>query len=314
MTKPELMLRRIVIISLVLNLCSPRAVLAQAGDTDPVPRWPGRLPSELNDQYVFLDPSKDEIVVVLPGRLTGEPGAPPQIVRVPLRNRIAPELTSSVSRNQSGSYDYTYALQNGRGAIETVTTWSLVAPCEDATFQFTHQRWRCVRSRTAIAKQLELPAVQALGCYATCFADTPLRPAAVATSFRIVSAYKPGLTTASASHFPPFEARSNWPDVVLSQLSKLGDPAWSDKHMVTIAPRFAVDTPLSVIASDFHDGVDQLIRTRRLDIRSEFVSELQSIVSQIASTGRPQAPPAAKPAAELEREILQAALISLEVR
>jgi len=165
-----------------------------------------------------------------------------------------------------------------------------------------------------IAKQLELPAIKAPGCYAACGSvGAPAKAGDDVGEFQIVSSYKPGLTTAEASNYPPFQVPSTWPEVILTELTKLGDPAWSNWHTVTIGPRFDPGTPLADIASDFHDGLDRLIQTGRLSPKSKFVSELRVILTRAAQAGQSQgtAVPSTAPSTEMERELLDAVGASL---
>src|SRR5581483_6292878 len=175
----------------------------------PVPLWPqsDRIPSDLNGNYVFWDPRAWQIVVVLTGALRGEPNAAPEVVRVPFRNRFDPHISAAVSV-QNELYVYKYAVQNGPAAKDSIKSWAIAVPCGDALLTVAGDHCGGSGARPPVAQtaeQVMLPHLKERGCHTTCFTEAPQSPGSFPDHFEIASSYKPGLTTASASNYPPFE-------------------------------------------------------------------------------------------------------------
>ena len=278
----------------------------------PVPLWPpdNKPPRDLQGNYVFWDQPAHEAVVVIPGALRGEPDRATEIVRVPFKNRLDPQVAVSVSRVDPDRYRYVYSLANGSAAKDPVTSWTIVVPSNDPQFGIEARTsgWHGGKGRLETARQYALPYIAALGHPLICSVDGQQTPGSASGQVTVVSGDKPGFVTVSASNYPPFQVPRDWPEVILySQLVKLGDFAWSDIHRVTIGPRFGMDTPATAIAADFLEGLKELIRTGRLSGDSGFVRELQGTLTRAAQDGGKIASPiAAGPSTALEREILSA--------
>ncbi len=76
------------------------------------------------------------------------------------------------------------------------------------------------------------------------------------------------------------------PDAVITQLAKLDDFARSSKHTITLGPRFGADVNAAAIASDFRQGLAELVRTGMLTRDSDFLKQLRAALAQAAQTGR----------------------------
>jgi len=285
----------------------------------PVPLWPrdDRAPASLSGNYVFWDSAAWQIVVVLPGALQGQPDAPSRVVRIPFKNRFEPQISATVSK-QDETYIYNYAVQNGPAARDPIQSWGLAAPCDDAllTVNGEHCGGSGVRPPQAhTAQQVVLPHLKARGCYTRCFTEVPQAAGSPAARFQITSSYRPGLTTAAAANTPAFEVPKDWPDLLLEQLTKVGDPNWADMHVATIGPRFSANLPVNTIAADFRDSVNDLIQNGSLNPSSAFVSEARALFSRIAESGESGGGTiSSRPGTKLEAEILQAAILSLGIR
>lgn len=302
----------------LLGLVAFAQMLRAQGSAAPVPLWPqdDKPPRDLQGNYVYLNQPADQIVVVIPGVLRGEPDGSLEIVRVTFRNRFDPQVRVSIDQTESGRYRYLYAFSNGAAAKDAIKSWTIVTPCQDQPFGFEAfpNGWTCGRTNSGLARQYALPRISGLACYADCFLKVPQPPRSSTTQIAFVSGEKPGLTTASAGgSYPPFEVQFDWPDVILSQLSRLGDYAWSQKHVVTLGPRFSRETPIPVIASDFLQGLNDLIRAGRLAADARLVRDLKTILAQISAGNTSQISIDASPFTELEGEILNAMRLSLRL-
>lgn len=281
----------------------------------PVPAWPtdDRPPAQLNGNYVYWDSARWQAVVVFPSEAQGATAAPPKIARVPFHNRFDPRVREKTNI-QGKTFLYEYSAQNGAGAIDSVASWALVTPCGDPSFKISKQDGHSWQARIPAAPQVELPHLKELDCYATTFAEPAQTPGSPPAKFSVASAYKPGLTTASASHYPPFEVPADWPEPVMIQLTKLGDPRWADAHVPTIGPRFPPETSTASIAADFRDGIADLVRRGSIEAGSPFAIEAIATFSEIAETGDVRAfSIRSRPSEGLESEILNAAMISFDI-
>jgi hypothetical protein len=301
-----------------LAALSQALLWAQQGPTPQVQPWPqdNKPPQDLQGNYVFLNQPADQIVVVIPGTLRGQPDQPPEIVRMVFNNRFDPQVKVSLVQPEPHRYRYLYSFSNGRAAKDAVADWTIVAPCQDPQFAYDTPPagWHCGKAPSGLARQFALPHISGLACHATCYMDSPHPPGSAASQVTLVSGHKPGLTTASAGGvYPPFPVQFDWPDVILSQLSNLGDAAWSKKHVVTVGPRFTQETPIPAMASDFLQGLNELIRTGRLADDSRFVRDLKTILTQISEDNRGQISYriGSSPSTDLEGEILSAVRLSL---
>jgi hypothetical protein len=279
------------------------------------PTWVGeeRARDEISKgQYVFVSADGDNLILVIPTEVEPRPGQPRhvdpagpiRILTVPFRNHIEPHLAVTVNRD-GGLFRYTYDIENGAGAKDSITDWSVVVPFSGSgMFQMSHQQWHCLRTMSPIWRQVELPAITALGCRAVCLADNHrLEPGIRAKDFRILTELKPGFTTGEAQHFPPYEdipPPPEVPDIVRSQLPD------TEKYFLTIGPRFAPDTPDSIMAADYLAGIQRLVETARLDATSEFVVELEGLLGRFQNGESRTIMPKAAPHTELETEISQA--------
>ena len=274
---------------------------------DPVPVWPanGAVPSGLNGKRVFLTKDREEIVVLLPS-----PDGRQRALRVPLHNRISARLAVSITAG-GGQYRFAYTLSNTPKSRDAVTGWSLVITPNGPGFEMSGEPWPGAPTSMPIIKQigLDLPP-GGIAMWSPPDERHPLEPGESAAGFWISSAEKPGFTTAYVGHFPPFDASQDWPEEVLIQLSLLGDPAWSDQHIVTFGPRFLPGSPRVAIAADFAAGIKKLIGSGNLGQGSALVQEM---LRKLPGVRDDQAGLAveSKPVTPFESELKEALLLSL---
>ncbi len=80
---------------------------------------------------------------------------------------------------------------------------------------------------------------------------------------------------------------------------------------MTLGPRFGRDVSAAAIATDFLQGLAELVRTGRLASDSDFLRQLRAVLAQAAQVGRMDATHVVNPSTELEREISEAVELSL---
>jgi hypothetical protein len=291
-------------------------LLAGQSGAPPIPPWPSdnKPPRNPQGNYIFLDQTASTIVVVIPGALTGEPDQSAQIIRLPFHNRFDPEVSVSIAKTEPDRYRYVYSLANGKAAEDAVTSWKIALSCDDPQFSIDSRPigWHCTETHGAGLHQFALPYVSGSTCAVVCFLDGPQAPNSASARLTILSGVRPGFTTASAENYPTFQVPQDWPEVIRysSQLSTLGDFAWSDKHTVTLGPRFSAGVSASAMATDFLQGLAELVSSRRLAGDSEFLKQLRADLTQAAQTGHLGNATLGNASTDLEREIAEAVKLS----
>lgn len=290
--------------------------LAGQSGVPPVPPWPSdnKPPSNLSGNYIFLDQAGSAIVVVIPGALRGEPDQPAEIIRLPFHNRFDPVVAVSIAKAEPDRYRYVYSLANGRAAKDSVASWKIAISCDDPQFSIDSRPigWHCTEIDGVGLRQFALPYVSGSTCAVVCFLDGQQAPNSASDQLTILSGARPGFTTASAENYPTFQVSQDWPEVIRysTQLTTLGGFAWSDRHTVTLGPRFGTDVGASAMATDFLQGLAELVRTRRLPSDSEFLRRLRAALTQAAQTGHLGNANFGNVSTDFEREIIEAVKLS----
>jgi len=315
-----------VVLRLICLICLIHvAAFAQERKIELPPTWPadGKVPERLKNQYVFLSPQQDTLIVRMPVDVDN-PNGPRRVVRVALRNQLHPSIRVTMSSPEPERYRYNYTISNSSKAKDRIGTWALVVPLEDEAFDMSHpstpehQGWSGkTRVTTVNAPRVGLPGWP-LGCYARWFRNEKSKLVAPGSSvggFEITSANSPGLTTAFfESDIPPrFELIQGAPAEMDKEMEFYNkDPAWRGHPRVTIGPRFPASTPALDIIKDFQSGIGRLITDKRLEAGSPFVKELQKWLTEAIRENSPR--PfriTAQPTTEFEAEIKAALEISL---
>ena len=174
-------------------------LVAQEPRNFPVPVWPedGKIPAELEGQYVFMTREQDALMVVLPESPGGDMRGPKKAVHISLHNQQIPSVTFSIKElppsewsftlpslsgprkgtppldfpslvqlETDGKYLYQYAVWNGEAAKDTIGLWSLVLAPETAA-RLIHKSvgehepwlssWLAVSRSLTPWRQVELP-------------------------------------------------------------------------------------------------------------------------------------------------------------
>jgi hypothetical protein len=300
-------------------------LVAQERKIELPPTWPanGRIPERLKNQYVFLSPQQDTLIVRMPVN-ENNPDGPRRVVRVALHNQLHPSVRVTMSSPEPGRYQYNYTISNSLKAKDRIGTWALVVPLEDEAFDMAHpdtrehQGWSGkTRSTTVNAPRVGLPDWP-LGCYAGWFRKEKSKlvtPGSSVGEFEIMSANSPGLTTAFfESDIPPrFELIQGAPAEMDKEMEFYNkDPAWRGHPRVTIGPRFPASTPALDIVKDFQSGIERLVTDKRLEAGSPFVKELRKWLTDTIRENSPRPfRTTAQPTTEFEAEIKAALETSL---
>ena len=117
---------RAFVIAIVLAPC----LMAQPGTEPPVPIWRPGIEAETQyvQQYVFLSPKLDEIIIRFPAELRKSDSRVPEVLRAKVRNELEPVLQVTVSAEPGGGLLYSYGLKNEPTAADPIAVWAIVAP------------------------------------------------------------------------------------------------------------------------------------------------------------------------------------------
>lgn len=299
---------------LVLSIPAP----AQMAPKDPAPvLQPGQAVPVAGKQHVFLAPQKDTVILVLPPHEEGGSTTTPEIVRLPIHIRFEASLSVKLSRKDD-SVNYQYELRNEPQSLDAINTLWLVVNCEAADELDIHSKdpkWVGTKSVTPVAHSA-VGDDSWQGCYVSWIgeeADT-LPPGKAIANLTMTSRYLPGLTTAYIMHFPTIDIADDLPEEVISQLEPVAHPTWSSKHPVMIGPRYSLETPRTVIADDLRKGIKALVIEKVLDRGSPAVEELLKALANIGPSADPKIILHSRPGNSLERALLEAVSLSLEIR
>jgi hypothetical protein len=295
----------------VVWLFFPAAAFAQAVSNPPAPIWPWKdnVPKPEGHRRVFLSADEHSVIILWPN----PNGTGSKLLKMPLHNSISPNLKIHIESSPDGVL-YNYDLQNGKQSVDSVTTFSIVV-YPDPKMQVGAESWTGGKSTAMVGEQVAIPEAPAGGLALWfCPENRPLLPG-TATEFSLRTEARPGFTTASTEHYPHLDISEEWPEQILNELNPVLAPAWIDQHIITIGPRYGPDEPVTRIASDYVIGINELIRTGRLEKNSAFVQEalsiLRSLIDRSTSADRIFS---SKPGSRFESEIFMALHLTLGIQ
>lgn len=93
-------------------------------------------------QYVFLGPTIRDVTLSYPrGLASGTRSGLRQTYKLRMLNQVAPTVSTAVTANADGSYDYTYTVQNDATAVDPIRVWSIAMPAVNAVSSAHHSVW-----------------------------------------------------------------------------------------------------------------------------------------------------------------------------
>ncbi len=233
-------------------------------------------------------------------------------------NRVKPVLSTTVTKNDDGTYDYSYGLQDDPTARDPIKVWSIAMPAGDAVVSATQASW--VATLEPVPGNPNPPG-----------GTVSMSPVALATwreskgaligvggtvsGFHLTSSYLPGFTVIYARSDEDYAVPANLPSAVAAQLQVMRQRDWMNKRVLGIGPRFPRAWSRDTIAADFKDGIAHLTATGDLDPSSRFVTALNAVLGAL-TTARGAAVPLdsalATAATPLEQTIANAVSVSLQ--
>lgn len=306
------------------------ALLASAGSAQTMPcslfeKLPVWAPSENApvanpNRYVFRDASTDEIVISYP-----VDRALPNGARVTYRyrpqNQVAPKIRATVTRQSDGTYRYSYVISNGSGARQNIENWSLIGPGPASDILQEHPRWGQVRLNGSVVAQAALPGTPGGELLDWSSHVTPqglaIRPGQSEPGFIVTSSYRPGFTTAYIQGGQPLSTNGDLPLEVADQLSPLMTMAENNRIVLTLGPRFSPEATRAEIATDYQNGLSELVKAGIIQQTSGFVARVETLLEacSVGETERCRTQKQALPGeatSGMETEITVALLLALQ--
>jgi hypothetical protein len=197
-------------------------------------------------------------------------------------------VSTTVSQNDDGTYNYVYSIRNDPKAREAIKVWSIGMPATDALLSASHPRWSSASRRAPGHENAPPGAVSMTPVMFTDWRDpegSGIVPGQSVTSVTIRSAYRPGFTTLYARSDDDYDVPKDLPAAVSSQLEVMRTPQWRDRAVVVIGPRFPNDFSRDFVAQELKNGIDRLARQGSLAGTSPFVTAIKSALETVSGAG-----------------------------
>ena len=279
----------------IIAICTPslRAQQASLGRTpilSPVPfvTAGGILPSD-SKQYVFLGPHVSELTISYPSDLEvgGTVGAR-RTFTVKMLNQVRPIVSTSVTEQQDGTFEYVYSIRNDSSARDAIKILALALPATDVLLSPAITPWSAT-SESARGHENAFPGAMSMTpiMFSTWRDNTGsgIAPGAFITNVRIRSAYRPGLTLLYARSNEDYDVKADLPAAVTAQLDSLRAPEWQNQAMVVIGPVYPKSLPRDFVAREFSHGVARLTDAGQLQESSPAVTAMKKVLESVSQSG-----------------------------
>jgi len=250
----------------------------------PVPIWPqdgdtSKLPK---GQYVFYDPPSAEYVVYYAPDSAGEQSVQPTILRFGTHSLVDPEVTFEVAPTGDGRFHYTYKVENGAHARQSIRKISIL-DYSDSSPQGAGAKWTA-HVEPHNERDLATPAVSASAIELTPnSASSSITPGNAMQGLMVDSTSLPGFVSmafrgdSKSNEYTP-DAAASLPKAVRDQLASVMTAALDAKSAMVIGPRFAKGTSQSTLSQNFDFGIQVLVRHKLLDPNSTFVQNARRVL------------------------------------
>jgi hypothetical protein len=248
------------------------------------------VPYTLRQQYVFLDPSTNEVVLSIPENATAPDNGIRKQVRFTLRNGTDPFVSVHIQPSAAGRFTYQYSVGNGAHARQALDTFGLFVPA-DPRIRASHAAWRSDQIATSRSSQLPQPNPERLIELRWSASAVAVPKNSSVYGFEVISTAKPGFVTSVAEgrveKVLPKSLAESLPEPAKLQLNEVLQPQWDGRLQLTLGPKFQPGTPQLIIAADFYTGIQRLAKRKILNATSPFVtSTIQMLDAFIQSGGQ----------------------------
>jgi hypothetical protein len=200
-------------------------------------------------------------------------------------NQVAPTVSTAVTANADGSYDYTYTVQNDATAVDPIRVWSIAMPAVNAVSSAHHSVWSVTAEAApgnAAARADSVSMTPVVFAAWRSSNGSAIGPGKTLSEVHITSPYSPGFTILYARSAEDYAVPPDVPQEVRDQLDALRAPEWRDRAILVIGPRFPKEWGREFVAGDFSAGIARLVKDGQLSADSKFVSSIVSRLDAIA--------------------------------
>jgi hypothetical protein len=278
-----------------LNLSAQQAGLGPTPMLSPVPIVTAGaiIPSD-SKQYVFLGPKISELTISYPSDLeVGGGVGPRRTFTVKILNQVRPIVSTTVTEQQDGTFEYVYAIRNDSNARDAIKVLALALPATDALLSPATTPWSA-KSESARGHENALPGAASMTpvMFSTWRDSTGsgIAPGQLITNIRIRSAYRPGLTLLYARSNEDYDVKADLPAAVKAQVDVMRAPEWQNQAAIVIGPVYPKTLPRDFVANELSHGVARLTSAGQLNESSPAVAAIKKFLESVSRSGGVGAP------------------------
>jgi len=280
-------LRAVLTVVAVLEICG-KGYSQNSWTMSAVPLWPknGDISNLPSDQYVFLEMPQNDYVVAI----RSANGQVQRLVHAPIHNRVAPDVTATVSREPDGRFHYKYSVANASSAGMQIGRWAMaveqvgyrVEPSYTGPVSLTNPGWTGRKSWS------KLPGIsrdrhEVYEWLAP--SDGALAAGQTLSGFEVISDLAPGFVLGVFYGQPsmPEMTDEDWaslPAPAAAQLRSALATAFDGQSLQIIGPRFAADARPDMVQANFLFGLRDMKMRNRITDDSAPEKELESALSE----------------------------------
>jgi hypothetical protein len=265
--------------------------------------------------HALFDGSKGQIVIVLPGE---QPGTPSRAVRYDIANRVKPIISGAVTPLQTDGYLYSYSISDDLSSIQRSLRISLLLPDHDTSLtRADTTAWQLAMSNTAVPDRTSTAPLAHMRSVTWTDSDSSTAKI-IGVNLKLISRYLPGVCEMSIAGqvSSPLTDQTllSLPPEIAGDVQRAMSPGIGTVTRWVVCPLFRQDAQKAVIASNYHLGIQHLVRRGDLNGASDYVQKLSAYLSTFLSAGGvgTLAVPAFEPVTDLEKQVQNAIAISLK--
>lgn len=273
----------------VITETTPRPPLA------PLPPWPAngvpQIAPNPKGPYLFWETATGDYIAHFPESLLQPQSASKafRTVRIRMPNKARATATVRISRTSNDEFVYHYSVTTRRESSRPLHLFRLKVAEDDEFLTMRHPTWNTSgESLTVLAakpgSRLDPEAVKHIPklrwpdgrrpiSWSTYKTELMMQPGTTGDGFALRSRYRPGLTLAIFHGGEGVAIEDQIPEVVDWQLRNYLTLENEGYQEIAIGPIFAPDRTVLWLAANWHAGLQQLAKARKIDPQSPFLAE-----------------------------------------